>query len=144
MAPSPGTWESWVKMGFRFEFDAENKILLGRFEGRLTEEMAVEFCRVFEEYVVASGASTYICDLSSVIEFAVGSNFLRGLALREPVMRNPTLPRFLVAPTTAGYGLMRMFQLVSEPARPLLHVVRTVDEAIVALGIQSPHFEPYE
>jgi hypothetical protein len=144
MASSSGSGVELRQMSFRFEFDGENNILLGRFEGRLTEEMAVEFCRVFEEYVVASGASTYICDLSSVIEFAVGSNFLRGLALREPVMRNATRPRFLVAPTTAGYGLMRMFQLVSEPARPLLHVVRTVDEAIVALGIQSPRFDPYE
>jgi hypothetical protein len=45
---------------------------------------------------------------------------------------------------TAGYGLMRMFQIAGESARPLLHVVRTVDEALTALGAESPHFEPVE
>ena len=31
-----------------------------------------------------------------------------------------------------------------ELARPLLHVVRTVDEALTGLGAQSPHFEPLD
>jgi hypothetical protein len=39
---------------------------------------------------------------------------------------------------------MRMFQIVGESSRPLLHVVRTVDEALTALGVESPHFEPLE
>jgi len=33
---------------------------------------------------------------------------------------------------------------VGESKRPLLEVVRTMDEALAALGIQSPHFEPLE
>jgi hypothetical protein len=37
-----------------------------------------------------------------------------------------------------------MFQIAGESARPLLHVVRTVDEALTTLGAQSPHFEPVE
>jgi len=129
-------------MGYRFEFDAANRILVGRFEGRLTEEAAVEFYKVFEKHIVASGASTYICDLSAVNDFAMGSDFLRGLARREPIIPNATRPRFLVAPTTAGYGLMRMFQIVAEPSRPHLQVARTVDEALSALGVRSPHLEP--
>jgi len=39
---------------------------------------------------------------------------------------------------------MRMFQIAGESARPGLHVVRTVDEALTALGAQSPRFEPLE
>jgi hypothetical protein len=37
-----------------------------------------------------------------------------------------------------------MFQIAGESTRPLLQVVRTVDEALTALGAQSPHFEPLE
>jgi hypothetical protein len=39
---------------------------------------------------------------------------------------------------------MRMFQIAGESARPLLHVVHTVDEALTMLGVQSPHFEPID
>jgi hypothetical protein len=39
---------------------------------------------------------------------------------------------------------MRMFQIAGEAARPLLHVVRTLDEALTSLGAQSAHFEPIE
>jgi len=45
---------------------------------------------------------------------------------------------------TAAYGLMRMFQISGELSRPLLHVVRTVDEALAALGVKSAHFDPLD
>jgi hypothetical protein len=75
----------------------------------------------------------------------VDSDFLRSLAKRRPVTPGLTdHPRFIVVPVTAGYGLMRMFQIAGEAERPGLHVVRTVDEALRQLDVQSPHFEPLE
>lgn len=53
-------------------------------------------------------------------------------------------PRVLVIPSTAAFGLGRMFQIVGEPTRPLLSVVHTMDEALAAVGIQYPNFEPLE
>jgi hypothetical protein len=53
-------------------------------------------------------------------------------------------PRIIVAPTEVGFGLARMFQIQGEVTRPLLEVMRTLDEALVRLGIPSPHFEPLE
>jgi hypothetical protein len=35
-----------------------------------------------------------------------------------------------------------MFQLAGERTRPLLDVVRTLDEALALLGVESPQFEP--
>ena len=82
---------------------------------------------------------------SGVVDFAVAADFLRSLAKRKPISPGLTNhPRFIVVPETAGYGLMRMFQIAGESARPGLHVVRTVDEALTALGAQSPRFEPLE
>jgi hypothetical protein len=40
--------------------------------------------------------------------------------------------------------LSRMFQMLGESTRPLLEVVRTMDEALAALDIPSAHFEPLE
>lgn len=60
-------------MAFRVEFDAANKILLGRFEGRLTNESASEFYEAVRKYATLTDASAGIWDLSSVTEFALDS-----------------------------------------------------------------------
>ena len=122
-----------------------NKLLLARFEGRLTDEACIEFYRAIRRYSTATDASAGIWDFSSVTEFAMSSGFIRQLAEQEPAMPNATMrPRIVVAPATVGFGLARMFQLVGERTRPLLKVVHTLDEALAALGIQSPQFEPLD
>jgi len=132
-------------MGYRVEFDPANKILLARFEGRLTDELLAEYYRAIRRYSIATDASAGIMDLSSVTEFAVSTELIRQLANQEPAMPDAsTRPRFIVTPNTLGFGLARMFQIMGEPARPLLKVVRTLDDALTELGIQSPHFERLE
>src|SRR5579862_3397518 len=129
-------------MAFRFEFDRVNKILLAKFEGRLTNESAEEYHGALGKNWRATNARAGIWDLSAVTDFAVASDFLRNLAKRKPVTPGLTNhPRLIVVPVTAGFGLMRMFQIAGESARPHLHVVRTVEEALTKLGAQFPHFE---
>ena len=55
-----------------------------------------------------------------------------------------TFRRILVTPTTTGFGLGRMFQLAGEPKTSEMEVVRTMNEALAALGVQLSHFEPLE
>ncbi len=129
---------------FRFEFDVVNKILLLRLEGRLTEELATELFKAIRMYAVATDASAGIWDMSSVTEFSLSSDFIRDLAGREPAMPNTFRPRFIVVPKTFAFGLARMFALLGKRRNPLLHVVHTLDEALAALGVRSPHFEPLE
>lgn len=132
-------------MAFRFEFDPVHKILLARFEGELTNESAEAYHDALGRNWRATNARTGIWDLSGVTEFSLASDFLRNLAARKPVTPGLTdHPRFIVVPETAGYGLMRMFQIMGETSRPLLHVVRTVEEALATLGVPSAHFEPLE
>jgi hypothetical protein len=129
-------------MPFRFEFDPVNRILLARFEGQLTNHSAMEYHDALGKNWRATQPCAGIWDLSGVSDFAVAADFLRSLAKRKPISPGLTdHPRFIVVPETVGYGLMRMFQIAGERERPLLHVVRTVDEALTTLGVQSPHFE---
>ena len=131
-------------MAGRFEFDPVNKILLFRCEGQLTDESLVESYSAIRKHSTATDARMGIWDLSFVTEFAVSSEFIRQLANQEPAMPDATRrPRIIVAPDTVGFGLSRMFQLMGESTRPLLNVTRTLDEALAALNIQSPHFQPY-
>lgn len=132
-------------MGHRFEFDAVKKILLLRFEGRFTEESALQMYHAIRAYSTATDAAAGIWDLSSVTEFAVSAEFLRHLATMDPAMPNATTrPRFIVVPATVGFGLARMFEIAQEDRNPLLKVVRTMDEALTALGVQSPEFKPLD
>jgi hypothetical protein len=132
-------------MAFRFEFDSVDKILLGRFVGRLTDESAAEFYAAIRKYSTATDANAGIWDLSSVTEFAVSSEFMHKLARSDPAMPDVAQrPRFIVVSDTVGFGIMRIFEIVRGPSGPLLLVVHTLDSAFDALGVQSPQFEPLE
>ncbi len=131
-------------MGFQFEFEPVHKILLARFEGRLTDKSLGEFYRKGLKHWAATDARAVISDYTSA-EWAVSAEFLRALAKEEPAVTEPAKrPRIVVASTTVGFGLARMFQIVGEHKRPLLKIVRTLDEAYAELGIESPHFQPLE
>jgi hypothetical protein len=130
-------------MGFRTEFDRANRILLFRLEGRFTDESVAEFYQAIRKYLTATDASAGIVDFSPVTEFVVSTEFICQLAEQKPCFPDAfTRPRIIVAPTTVGFGLARMFQILGSSSRPLLQVVHTLDEAFAALGIQSPNFEP--
>jgi hypothetical protein len=129
-------------MGYRCEFDRENGILLLRIDGRLTEESVVEYYRAAQKYWTASDAKMGIIDYSTVTEICLSTEFVNRLASRGTVAADR--PRIVVAPDALMYGLSRMFQAMSERARPALQVVHTLEEAYTALGVQSPKFEPLE
>jgi hypothetical protein len=132
-------------MGHRFEFDPENKILLMRVEGRLTDEALAALYRRALEHWAATDPSAGISDYSSVTEWAVSAELIRKLANYDPAVTEPAIrPRIIVAPTSVGFGLSRMFQILGEAKRPKLTVVHTLDEAFAVLGVQSPHFKPLE
>ena len=131
-------------MGFRFEFDRANKVLLVRVEGQLTDELLRETQGAIRTRSIATDARAGIFDFSLVTEVALSTAFVCELAKQEPAMADPTRPRIIVAPGAVAFGLSRMFQMLGESTRPLLEVVRTMDEALAALGVRSAHFEPLE
>ncbi len=133
------------QMGFRFEFDPVNKILLVRFEGRLTDESLAEATRAARKHWAATDARAGITDCSSVTEFAVSPELVRNLPLQKPPMPDVTENSLVIVMSSpAGYGLARMYQIVGDRTLPSVNVVRTMDEAFATLGVQSPHFEPLE
>ncbi len=130
-------------MAFRFEFDPVNKVLMLRVEGLLTENLLAQAQSEIRKHSTETDARSAIYDFSSVTEFALSTAFIQTLARQEPSVRDAaTRPRIIVAATNEAFGLSRMFQILGEDSRPLLHVARTLDDAFSALGVQSPHFEP--
>jgi len=133
------------EMGYQFQFDAENKILLLRFEGRLTDELAEELYWAVRTRSITTDARAGIWDFSPVTKFDVSPRMIFDLANREPAMPDATRrPRFIVAPTMLGHGVSRLIEFTTSDRNPLLKIVLSVDEAFAALGVQAPHFEPLE
>jgi|ERR1017187_2255230 hypothetical protein len=131
-------------MGVRFEFDRGNRVLLVRLDGRLSEESLGALILAGEKSWAATKPRAEIVDCLAVTDFDISSDRIRQQAKWQPMPDAANLPRVLVVPRTHAYGLARMYQITSEERRPLVTVVNTLDEALAALGVTSPHFEPLD
>ena len=129
-------------MPYYFEFDPKNRILRGRFEGRITNELLKEYYGVAGGYFERTAARAGITDLSGVTSFEVSPQLIRELASGPPAILDQQFPRFIVASSPQIYGTARMFELAGQDTRPNLHVVHTMKEVCVILGVLDPRFEP--
>jgi len=129
-------------MPYYFEFDPENRILRGRFEGRISDELLKEYYGLAGGYFERTGARSGITDFSAATSLDVSPQTIRDLASLPPVILDQELPRFIVAALPGIFGMARMFELAGQDTRPNLHVVRTMKEVCVILGIEDPKFEP--
>jgi hypothetical protein len=130
-------------MPYYFEFNSAIRILRCRFEGLLTDEILREYYRIAPKYVALHAPCSGIFDMLSVNNFEVTPPLIRELAALAPIIPDPASPRFIVAPTPQMFGMARMFELQGQHTRPNLHVVRSLKEVWVILGIEEqPPFVP--
>jgi hypothetical protein len=131
-------------MGSRYEFDKDNEVLLVYLDGRLSEESLGSLNLAGEKYWAATKPRAEIIDCSGVTDFAISSERIRQLARQQLTPDAANRQRVIIVPTVHSFGLARMYQITGEPNRPLVTVVRTMNEALAALGITSPNFEPLD
>jgi hypothetical protein len=128
-------------MGFVMEFDAENKLLRVTVTGQVTNEILLDAYATVAKYVATHGPCRAITDVSGVTKSKVSSNAILSLTRSAPAIPKGYI-RVMVVPQDYIYGMMRMFQILSELTRPDFHVVRTIDEAYRLLQVESPEFVP--
>jgi hypothetical protein len=128
-------------MGFVMEYNAENNILRVTLEGHLTDAVMLEAYEEAAGYVASHRPCRAIADVSRVTKFEVSSHAIRKLAGSPPAIPVGYM-RVFVAPRDSMYGMVRMFQILTELTRPDLHVVRSMDEAYHLLRVESPEFRP--
>ncbi len=129
-------------MPYYFEFDPENRILRGRFEGPVTDELLKEYYGLAGKYFARTDARAGITDLSAVTSLDVTPQTIRDLASMPPAILDTEFPRFIVAASPPIFGMARMFELAGQATRPNLHVVRSMKEVCVILGVAEAKFEP--
>jgi len=128
-------------MGFVMEFDATNKILLVRVTGYVDNEIMRDTYAAVAAYVAAYGPCRAITDLSGVTKGDVSPSAIWSLARQTPAIPKGYM-RVIVAPEDSRFGMVRIFQILSELTRPDIQVVRTLDEAYRLLQVESPEFRP--
>ena len=130
-------------MSHHFEFDSRNRLLLGVAYGRVDDTELQELYFDIRKSKNEHDPLTGILDLSGVTDFDVRSETIRGLANMPPNFEDPTI-RAVVAPIDFVFGIARMFQSRGAATREQLYVVRTLNEALVLLGVASPQFQRTE
>ena len=129
-------------MGFRFEFDPANKILVTWIEGELTDDLIRKVDAGMRKRLVRTNPRVHIVECSSVSKFSMSSESVRHLARREPALKGNSCRRFFVMPSTGGYGIARMFQISGEPHYDSMTILRSLDEVFSSLAITRTQFEP--
>ena len=129
-------------MPYQFDFDSTNRILRGRLDGCVTDEVLQEYYRAAARYAAQFDPLRGITDFSAVTSFEVSAQTVRNLARSTPVMPDVSRVRVIIAPVDHVFGIARLFQIRGEDTRPHNHVVRTLTEAWAVLGVHDPKFEP--
>lgn len=130
-------------MGFVLEFAAGSNLLRVTLEGLVTDAILLDAYTAVATYVETRGPCRAIVDVSKVTSFDVSSRAVRELSQRAPAIPKG-YTRVFVAPLDSMFGMVRMFQILTELTRPDLHVVRSVPEAYRLLQVESPEFSPVD
>ena len=123
----------------RYEFDSQHKILLLVVEGDVGDEEIVAANEQIARYVSLLRPRAGISDLSGITAFNVSVNAMR-TAAAQPVPYPEETAWFIVAAKDHVFGMARMYEMVG--SRDNLKVVRSRQEALAALGVEKPAFEP--
>jgi hypothetical protein len=129
-------------VGFCLEFDAINQILLIVFDGEITDGMVIE-C---SERLRAAKFSAPICliDFQNVTNSKLSTELIKWLAHRLPPEGSSPSTQVTIAPQDLIFGLSRMWGSLGEETWPNTYVARTMEEALVFVGVKSPSFSPLQ
>jgi len=131
-------------VGFRFEFDSVNNILITRTDGDLTDDLVRKADVRMRKHLREKNPIIHVVDCSSVVKFSMSAESVRYLARREPAIRGVNCRRFFVMSSTVGFGMARMFQIAGNPHYDEVTIVRFLDEVFATLAIATPNFEALE
>lgn len=126
-------------MAVTFELAEAECLLRITLDGRVTNAILLDVWSKATQIAAALPPSKTIVDLSGIKQLEVTSDLVASLARVKPVRPRDYLEVF-VAPTEVVFGMSRMFQILSEPTRHNLQIVRTMREAYDFLGLASPTF----
>ena len=132
-------------MPYRIEFDHANKIYRVTFSGTTSDDEFRAYFVDARKNLSQLQPAAAVIDLSQVAGESAGvsTHVIQEMARAKPIITDPRVPIYVIAPADHVFGTSRMFQLMSENRRPRLQVVRSAEEAYSQLNVKSElRFEP--
>ena len=131
-------------VSYHFDFDPIHRIVRFRLEGHISDEDLREYYAAATRFAALTNpVAGLLLDASGITSFDVSPKTVHELASLPPAIADQQhLPRVVIAPSPAVFGMARMFGVLGERTRPNLHIVHTEREALVILGVVNPRFEP--
>jgi hypothetical protein len=129
-------------VGFRFEFDSVNSILLISMEGAINDSVIRQLDGAVRKHASEKEPLVQIVDCSGITKFDMSSELIRHLGKRKPPAYALQIRRLIIAPTPVSFGLARMYQMAGEPQHSAVRIVRSMKEALTELGLEQVRFEP--
>ena len=126
---------------FSLSFDSSHGVLLAQFSGVLSSEDINGLDKALAAFVSRHGFAPGIVDLSSIEANAVPQSFFKWRARLPQILLGQE--RIIVAPQQEIHELARAYaaqQRDSGNVEP--QVVRTLDDAYLALDLKQPDFRP--
>lgn len=120
-------------------FDRADRILWIRFSMALNGETLKRLDKMLATFVTREGAADVILDFSGAPQGSIETSLVQERTNTPLIM--PGQRRVFIAPHDQLFGMLRMYAAYQDdpPA-----VVRTFDEALEALQLSAPTFEPVE
>lgn len=115
--------------------DRNKKLVVTTYIGEVTNEDVARQIAEIKRNAPYEGEYRAITDFTQVTHFDISSDQIRLVAESKSPLEKAR--RVMVAPSDVAYGTSRMFQMLAGKTRPNITVVRTLDEAYAALGIET-------
>jgi hypothetical protein len=124
-------------MAVRFEYDAEQQLLLLTFDGELRDETLVQAYRTARRFAAKHEIKRGILDGTKIESFSVSAETVQSLAHHQTMFPEDS-DRCIVVSQDYLFGMARMYQLLGGESRDKLRVVRSLDEAYAHLKMDPP------
>lgn len=130
-------------MPYQIEFDHANKIFRTTFSGDTSDDEFRTYFIEARKCLSKVQPLVSIVDLSQVAGTGVSSHAIEEMARSRPIIADPMVPIYVIAPADHVFGTSRMFQLMAGSTRPRLYIVRSAKEAYSQLALTAElRFEP--
>lgn len=120
-------------MPVTIRIDRSQKLVVTTYTGQVTNEDVARQIAEIERNAPYEGEYRAITDFTQVTHFDISSDQIRLVAESKSPLEKAR--RVMVAPSDVAYGTSRMFQILAGRTRPNISVVRSLDDAYRALGI---------
>ncbi|MDP6344068.1 MAG: hypothetical protein QF578_11475 [Alphaproteobacteria bacterium] len=129
-------------MAFRYDIDPSIDLQVVQAEGVVTDDDVYDYIRTAAADPRAAGVTRVLCDLRRIDKLEVSATTIRALA--DPARSVPNRRRAFVVGDDVTYGMLRMYQIMTDSDEAALGLFRDEAEARAWLDLAADYRPPFD